>query len=106
MFSGCGVPAFLSWFSTIFLKIVIEVINSGLPQVCKLWFGIGKGLLPVRHLTEKSSWLSIIVGIKYPADWGGRHLPTIIRKVQPHILEHASLACCMTGSLMGALGVG
>ena len=37
---------------------------------------------------------------------GGRHLPTIKRKVPPTILERARLACCVTGGLMDVQGVG
>ena len=33
-FSGCGVPFYKSWFSTTFLKIVVEVMTSGLPHLC------------------------------------------------------------------------
>ena len=53
MFLECGVPASLSWFSTTFLKIVMEVMASGLPQFCKLRLGVSKGMLPVKHLTPK-----------------------------------------------------
>ena len=37
MFSGCGVAVFLSWFSTTFMKIMVELMTSGLPQVYLLW---------------------------------------------------------------------
>ena len=47
MFSGCGIPAFWNWFSTIICKIVLEVMSSGLPQVCKLSLGVCKGMLTV-----------------------------------------------------------
>ena len=53
MFSGCGIPTFPSWFSTAFLKIVVEVMTSGLPQVCNLWLGVSMGMLCVRHLAPK-----------------------------------------------------
>ena len=43
--SGCGVSPFPSRFSTTFLNIVVEVMTLGLPQVCKLWLGVSKGLL-------------------------------------------------------------
>ena len=33
-------------------------------------------------------------------------MPTIERKVQPNILEHATIACSMTGGLIDALGCG
>ena len=42
--SDCGVPAFPRWFSTTFLKFVVEVMTSGLPQVCKLWLWVSKGI--------------------------------------------------------------
>ena len=53
MFSGYGVPAFPSWFSATFRIIVVEVMTSGLPHVCKLWLGVSKGLLPMKHLTPR-----------------------------------------------------
>ena len=43
----------LCWFSTTFLLIVVEDTISEFPQVCTLWFGVGKGMLPVRHLAQK-----------------------------------------------------
>ena len=58
-FSRCGVPAFLSWLST-FLKIVVHCGASGLTQVCKLWFGVSKGMLPVKHLDPQ-----ILMAVKY-----------------------------------------
>ena len=54
MFSGCGVPAFPSWFFATFLKIV------GLPLTCYLWLGVSKGMLPVRHLAKK-----ILMAVNY-----------------------------------------
>ena len=90
----------MSWFSTTLLNNVVEVMTSGLPQDCKLWLGISKGMLPVEHLAPK------ILKIMDVNDCG-RHLPTIERKVQPRMLVGASLACSMTGSLMsGVMGVG
>ena len=47
--SGCGAPAFTSWFSTTFLKMVVDLMTSGMPQVCKLLFGVSEGMLPVNH---------------------------------------------------------
>ena len=35
------------------LRIVVEVMTSGLPQVCKLWLGVSKGMLPVEHPAPK-----------------------------------------------------
>ena len=32
---------------------MVEVITSGLPQVCNLWLGVNKGMLPVKHLAQK-----------------------------------------------------
>ena len=52
-FSGCGVPAFASWYSTTFLTNVVDAMTLGLPQVCKLWLGVGKGMLPVKNLAPK-----------------------------------------------------
>ena len=45
--------AFLSWFSTAFLIIVVDHVTTGLSQVCELWLGVGKGMLPVGHLAPK-----------------------------------------------------
>ena len=59
-FSGCGVPVFPTLFSTTFPKIVIEVMTSGLPQVCKLWLWVSKGMLPVKHLEPK-----ILMAVNY-----------------------------------------
>ena len=53
MQSRYGVPAFPSWFSTKFLKIVVEVMTLGLSQVCKLWLEISMDILPVNHLAPK-----------------------------------------------------
>ena len=59
-FSGYGVPVFMGWFSTTFLKIVVDVMTLGLPQVCKPLFGVSKGMLPVRHLA-----LTILMAVNY-----------------------------------------
>ena len=45
VFSGFGIHAFASWYSTTFHKIVIEIKILGLPQVCKLLCGVSKGML-------------------------------------------------------------
>ena len=45
--------AYPSWFPTTFLIVVVEVMTSGLPPVCKLWLGVSKGMLPVRRLAPK-----------------------------------------------------
>ena len=50
--SGRDVPAFLTWFSTTFLKIVVEDTTSGLLLVCKLRFGESKGMLPVKDIAS------------------------------------------------------
>ena len=52
-FSVLSVPAFPSWFSTTCLRIVVDVMTSGPPQVCKLWLGVSKGMLLVKHLAPK-----------------------------------------------------
>ena len=57
-FSGCGDLAFPSWFSATFLTIVVERTT----QVCKLWFGVRKGMLPAIHLAPN---ILIIVEINY-----------------------------------------
>ena len=96
-FSGCGVPAFLSWLYTTFLKILVEVMTSGLSQVCNLWFGVSKGILPVRLLAQE-----IIMAVNYCGHQVeqrfGWAVPAYHEKEGAAlILEHASLACCMTG---------
>ena len=48
MSSACGAPAFPSWLYTTFPKIVVEAKTFGLPQVCKLWLRVSKGMLPVK----------------------------------------------------------
>ena len=53
MLSECGIPVIPGCFFTTFLRIVIEVMTSGLPQVSNLWLGVSKGMLPVRHLAQK-----------------------------------------------------
>ena len=40
-------------FSTTFLKIVVEVMTSGLPQVCGLCVGVSMGMIPVKDLVPK-----------------------------------------------------
>ena len=105
-FSGCGVPASQSWFSTTFLQIVVEVMALGLPHICNLWLGVSMGMLPVIYLAPK-----ILMAVNYCgrqlAQWlGERHLPVIRRKVQPRLMEHVGIACSTTGGLIGALGCG
>ena len=99
-------PAFLGWFSTIFLTIVVEIMTLGLPQVCKLWFGVRNGILPVKHITPK-----ILKAVNYC----GRQLSRRLGWAAPanHKKEGAArnlqcvgIACCMIGDLMGALGCG
>ena len=41
-----------------------------------------------------------------PSPMVGWHLPTVKTQVHPRILERASIACSMTGGLMGALWCG
>ena len=48
------------WFSITFLKIVVEVMTSGLPHVCELWLGLSKGMFPVEHLASK-----ILIAVNY-----------------------------------------
>ena len=52
-FSACGASAFQSWFSTTFLNNVVDAMTSRLPQVCKLWFRVGKSMLPVTYLAKE-----------------------------------------------------
>ena len=53
-FSGCGDPAFRSWFSTTRLKTVVEVTTSGLPQVCKTVVWGRQGHAPSRTSSSKN----------------------------------------------------
>ena len=84
-FSVSGVHAFKSWFSTTFLKIAVEVMASGLPQVSKMWLGISKGVLPVKHLAPK-----ILMTVNYCgrqlAQWLGLAAPAYHTKegATPH----------------------
>ena len=39
---------------------MVEVMISGLPQVSKLWLGVSKGMLPVKHLAPK-----ILIAVNY-----------------------------------------
>ena len=39
---------------------MVEVMTSGLPQVCKLWLGLSKGKLPAKHPAPK-----ILMSINY-----------------------------------------
>ena len=39
-------------FSSTFLKIVVEVKASGSPHVLIMWFGVSKGMLPVKHFAS------------------------------------------------------
>ena len=90
MFSECDVPAFPGRFSNTFLKIVVEVMTSGLPQVCKLELGVSSSMLPVKHLAPKI--LMAVHGYKLAKGCGGRNLPTIKRNMQPSVLDSASIA--------------
>ena len=58
--SGCDTSALPSLFSTTFHNIVVEVMTSELPQVCKLWLGVSKGMIPVEDLAQK-----IIMAVNY-----------------------------------------
>ena len=40
-------------FPTTFLIIVVKVMTSGLPQLCKRWLWVSKGMLPVKHVASK-----------------------------------------------------
>ena len=82
---------------------MVKVLTSGLPKVCKLWLGVNKGMLPVKHLAPK---ILMIMEINYC----GRQLAQRLGwaasayhkgKVQSSILERTSLACSMKGVLMG-----
>ena len=46
-------------------------MTSEQPKVSKLWLGVSKGMLPVKHLAPKFPWQSIIVGANYPEGWRG-----------------------------------
>ena len=104
--SGCGVLAFPSWFSTTCHKIVLLVITSGVPQVCILWLGVSRCMLPVKDIGKKI--LNIMA-----VNFYGRQLARMLGWAAPayhkkkgvaRIMERASLACSMMGGLMSALG--
>ena len=64
-------------------------------------------MLLVKHPAPKKRKAVNHCGRQQPLSFGGRHLPTIKWKAQPHILEHTSTACSsMTGGQMGPLGAG
>ena len=46
--------------STTFLKIVVVVMTSGLPQICKHRLEVCKGMLPAKHLVQR-----ILMAINY-----------------------------------------
>ena len=46
------------------------------------------------------------MGVNLPVGWSGLHLSSIKGKVQPRLLKRASIACSMTGGVMGFLGCG
>ena len=79
-------------------------MTSGLPQVCKLWFGVSKGMPCVKHLAPKNHGSQLLWAPASPKVGVGGKMPTIKRKVQPCILERASLAYSMTGGLLSAFG--
>ena len=56
--SGCSVPPLLSLdFPPHCLEILVMLKASGPPHVLILWFGVSKGMFPVRyfHSTKTSS---------------------------------------------------
>ena len=81
-------------------------MTSALSQVCKLWFGVCNGILPVKYLAPK-----ILMAVNYFRHQQARMLGQAVSACHKkdgatRILEHASLACGMTGGLMSALGCG
>ena len=60
-----------------------KATTSGLPQVCNLWIGVGKDKLCAKHLAPKILIIMAVNYCRHQLAWGGRHLPTIKRNVQP-----------------------
>ena len=54
-------PSQASFFSLRVLKIVVEDKSSGPPYVLKLWFGVSKGMFPVKCFCFKKFPFCIIV---------------------------------------------
>ena len=68
--------------------------------------GISKGRLPVTHIAPK-----ILMEMNYCERQLAQRLGLAApayhkRKVQPRILESASIACSITGNMMSAIGCG
>ena len=74
-------------------------MTSGQPQVCKLWFEVSKGMLPVRLLAPK-----ILMAVNYC----GRQLAGRMGWAAPayHKSDGVGIASSMMGGLMGDLGCG
>ena len=49
--------------------LTLDMLTLELPQVCKLWLAVGKGMLHVRHLAPK-----ILMAVNYC----GRQLPSTL----------------------------
>ena len=81
-----------------FRKIVAVGMTSGQPQVCKLCFGVNKGVLPVKHLAPKILKIMAVncCGRQLASMFGWAAPAYHKRKVQPCIPECACLACSMT----------
>ena len=54
-------------------------------------------MLHVKHLTPNNP---TIVSSNGPNSWGGKHLPTIQRKVRPIILEHTGTECKIVAGMI------
>ena len=53
-FSSSGIPALVSYFSAIFLNVVVVVFTAfGLPQVIELCLWVSMGMLSVKHFAQK-----------------------------------------------------
>ena len=92
-------------FHTTFQIMVVEYFRTtALLQVCRLWFGVDRGTLPVKHLAPQ---------IPMAVDYCGRQPAKILdlagpacleRKIQPPlILERTSIDWDMIGGLVGAV---
>ena len=57
-------------FSPYFLLIVVDVIALGPPHVLKLFFGVGKDMIPVKYFcsNKASFFVSVLVSIKFHVD--------------------------------------
>ena len=83
---------------------MVDINTSGQSLVCKLWIGVSKGMLPVRHLAPK-----IHMAVNYCGSQLDRRLgwaaPASDKK-EGAILVRTNIAISMAGGMMNAVGCG